>query len=113
MFRPGEPFINGHPKKAGVIDPFHGLPEEPYCLGFRDAPTVLDEGHGRALRDIYGDPPFPQPPLQVTAVSLQVFDGQRWLTGRGYNGRVVCIESHLNVAGRRRHIVYIQAEKVG
>jgi len=41
---------------------------------------------------------------------LQVFDEQRWLTVRGYDGREVRIESQLFVAGRRGHIVYIQTE---
>jgi len=43
MFRPGEPFIKGHPKITGVVDPFNWLPEELHCSGFRDAPTGLGE----------------------------------------------------------------------
>ena len=63
MFRPGEPFIKGHPKITCVIDPFYRLPEELYCSGFRDAPTGHSEEHGESLRDIDGDPPFTQPLL--------------------------------------------------
>jgi len=29
---------------------------------------------------------------------------QHWLTVRGYDGRVVRVESQLDVAGRRRHV---------
>ena len=61
MFRPGEPFIEGHPKIKGIINPLDWLPEELYCSGFRDAPTGLGEERRRALRDIYDDPPFTQP----------------------------------------------------
>jgi len=42
--------------------------------------------------------------------SLQVFDEECWLTGRGNDGRVVRIESQLDLAGRGWHIVYMQAE---
>ena len=63
MFRPGEPFIKGHPKITGVSDPFDRLPEDLFCSGFRDAPTGLSEGHDGSLRDINGDPPFTQPPF--------------------------------------------------
>jgi len=38
---------------------------------------------------------------------LQVFDEERWLTRRGYDGRIVRIVSQLDVAGRRWHIVHI------
>jgi len=35
-FRPDEPFIKGHPKITGVVDPLDWLPEELYCSGFLD-----------------------------------------------------------------------------
>jgi hypothetical protein len=63
VFRPGEPFIEGHPRMTGVIDPFDWLPEGLYCSEFQDAPTGLGEEYGGGLRDINGDPPFTQPPL--------------------------------------------------
>ena len=63
MFRPGEPFIKGHPKITDVIDPFARLPEDLFSSGFRDAPTGLSEEHGGTLRNINGNPPFTQPPL--------------------------------------------------
>jgi len=43
MFRPVEPFIKGHSKITGVVDPLDWLPEELYCSGYRDAPTALGE----------------------------------------------------------------------
>jgi len=101
MFRPVEPFIKGHTKITGVVDPLDLLPEELYCSGFSDAPAGFGEEHRGALRDIDGDPPFTQPQLQVIEVGLQVFDEHRWLMGRGYDSRVVRIESQLDVAGRR------------
>jgi hypothetical protein len=30
VFLPGEPFVRGHPKITGVIDPLDWLPEELY-----------------------------------------------------------------------------------
>jgi hypothetical protein len=78
------------------------LPEELNWSGFRDAPTGLREVHCGALRDTDDNPRFAQPPLYVTEVCLQVYDEQRCLTGRGYDGRVVSLESQLNVAGKRK-----------
>ena len=64
------------------------FPEELNWSGFRDAPTSLSEEHRN-----YDDPPFTQPPLQVTEIYLQVFDEQRWLIGHGNFGRVApCAE---------------------
>jgi hypothetical protein len=40
----------------------------------------------------------------------QVFDKQRWLTRRGFDGRVICVESQLDVSGRRSHVVDIHTE---
>jgi hypothetical protein len=41
-------------------------------------------------------------------IRLQIFDQQRRLAGRGYDGRVVLVESQIDVAGRRKHVLYIQ-----
>ena len=35
---------------------------------------------------------------------------QRWLTARGYDGRVVHVKSQLDLAGSRRHVVDIKTE---
>ena len=107
MFRPGEPLVKSYSKVTCFIDPFDWLPEELYCSGFRDSPTGLGEKYGRALRNVNSDPPFPQPPLQAAELGLQVFDEKRGLTGRGYDGRIIRIESQLHVAGRGGHVVYI------
>jgi hypothetical protein len=37
-------------------------------------------------------------------------DEQRWLTVRGYDGRVFRAESQRDVAGRRMHVVDIKTE---
>jgi len=66
------------------------LPEELNCLEFRDPFTGHSEEHHGAFRDA-GNPPFSQPPPQVAEICLQV-DEQRWLTGRGYDSRVVRVE---------------------
>ena len=110
MLRPVEPFIKGNSKITGDVDPLDWIPEELCCSGFLDALTGLGEEHRGALRDIYGDSPFAQPPFDVAEISLQVFDEERWLTGRDYDDRIVRIESQIDVAGRRGHIFHIQAE---
>jgi hypothetical protein len=63
IFRPGEPFIEGHSKITGEIDPLNWFPEEMNRSNFPGAPTGLGEEHCRALRDIGGDPPLSQTPL--------------------------------------------------
>jgi hypothetical protein len=60
------------------------------------------------MRNFDGDRPFSQPPLQVAEIWLHVVDQQRWLAGRGYDGRVIRVGSQLNLAGRRRNIVDVQ-----
>jgi len=57
------PFIKGHPKITGVIDPIDWLRKELYCSRFRDTTTDLGEEHGGALRDTNTDLPFTQPPF--------------------------------------------------
>jgi len=63
MFRQGEPFIKGRPKKTDVVETLDWLPEMMYCSRFRNAPIGLGKEHRGALRDIDGDPPFTQPSL--------------------------------------------------
>jgi len=63
MLGPGKPFIKGHPKITGVVNPLDWLPEELYCSGFRDAPTGVGEEHRGALRGTDGDRPLTQPLL--------------------------------------------------
>ena len=79
---------------------------------FRDPPTGLSEEHDGARR-VAGDPSFSQPPPNLAELSLQVVDEQRWLTRRDYDSRVVCVESQVDMAGRRRHVVDIQTEQDG
>jgi hypothetical protein len=64
------------------------FPEECYWLGLHEAAFGTREDYRGALRDIYGDFPFTQPPLKVVEVGLQVADEQRRLAGHGYDGRV-------------------------
>jgi hypothetical protein len=52
MFRPDEPFIDGHPKIMGVIDPFDWLPEELYYSGFRNAPTGFGKEYGKLFETL-------------------------------------------------------------
>jgi hypothetical protein len=56
-------------------------------------PSGTHEDYRGALRDINGDSPFTHPPLKVVEVRFQVAYEQRRLTGRGYDGRVVLVES--------------------
>jgi hypothetical protein len=72
-----------------------------YCSGVLDTPNGLGEEHSRALRDIDGDSLFTQPPFEVAKISLQVYDEECQLTRRGYDGRIVRIESQTDVAGMR------------
>ena len=74
------------------VENLHWLPEEPNWSDFRDGPTGLTEEHRGTRRDIDGDP-HPLCHLSTALGRLQVFDEQRWLTGRGYDGRIVYVES--------------------
>jgi len=67
MCRAEESFINGHPKITGGIDPLDWFPEELNWSGFWDAPTGLSEEHRGKLGDIDDDPPFTQPPLEISS----------------------------------------------
>jgi hypothetical protein len=51
------------------------------------------------------------PCSQTRFESFQIADKQRWLARRGYDGRVVRVESYLDVAGEDRHVIGIQAYK--
>jgi hypothetical protein len=44
---------------------------------------------------------------------FQVLHEQRRLTRCGNDGRVVCVESELELVGRRKHVIYIQVEEDG
>jgi hypothetical protein len=52
VFRLGELFVKGHPKITDVIDPLDWFPEELYCPGFRDAPTVLEKSIAELLETL-------------------------------------------------------------
>ena len=67
MCRAEESFINGHPKITSGIDPLDWFPDELNWSGFRDASTGLSEEHRGKLGDIDADPPFTQPPLEISS----------------------------------------------
>jgi hypothetical protein len=113
MTRPAQQFIEGHSKITRGIDPKDWLTEELNWSRFVDSLAGLCEEHRGNFRDVDGDPPVSQPPLWVTEILLQVGDEQRWLAGRGYEGRVIRLESHLDVVGCRRHVTDIQTEQDG
>ena len=58
-----------------------------------EAPSSKREDDRGALGNINGDSPFTQPPLKDVEVWLQVADEQRRFAERGYDGRVVRVES--------------------
>ena len=90
------------------------FPEECYWSGLDEAPSGTCEYYRAALRYINGDSPFAQPPLKVVEVGLQVAGEQRRLAGHGYDGRVICVKSQLEVVGWRTHVAYILiGEEVG
>jgi hypothetical protein len=70
-----------------------------------EAPSDPSDDYRGAFRDINGDSPFTHPPLKVVEVWLQVADGQRRLSGRGYDGRVVLVEGQLYVLQGGGHVV--------
>jgi len=51
--------------------------------------------------------------ISLSHRSRLVFQEQRWLAGCGYDGCVVRVESQIDVAGRRGHIVNIQTTENG
>ena len=57
-----------------------------------EAPSGTSEYHSAALGNIYSDSPLAQQPLKVVEVGIKVAEEQRRLTGRGYDGRVICVE---------------------
>jgi hypothetical protein len=93
----------------GCIEPFDGLPKELNLLGFRDASNGLSEDNRGALETLMASLHFLSH-CSRSLICLQVFDKQRWLRGRDYNGCVTHEDSQLYVAGRRRNIVNIQTE---
>jgi len=67
------------------------FPEECYCSGTDEVPSGTREDCRGALRNINGNSQFRLPPLKVVEIWLQIADEQRWLVGRGYDGRVVLV----------------------
>jgi len=59
------------------MDPLDLVLEECYWSGLDEAPYGTGEYHRAALRNIYGDSPFAQPPLNVVEVGVQVAVEQR------------------------------------
>jgi hypothetical protein len=97
MLRPVEPFIKGNSKITGGVDPLDWLSEEMYCSGFWIRLPVL----AKNITDIFETLMAIFHSLNHRSRSLrclQVFDEERWLTRRGYDGRIILIESHLDVA---------------
>ena len=109
--RRGESCIYGHPQITGCVDPLEWFPEKCYWSGLDEAPSSMREDYRGALRNINGDSLFTQPPLQIIEVWLQVADEQRRLVGRGYDGRVICVEGQLDVVRGWWHVVDTQAEE--
>ena len=79
------------------VDPFVWFLKECYWSGLDEAPSGTREDYRGALRHANGDSPFTQLLLKVVEVGFQVADKQRRLAGRGYDGRVVRVESQLDV----------------
>jgi hypothetical protein len=74
------------------IDPLDWLPEKFYWFRHDEVLSGPREDYRGALREIYGDFPFTQPPLKVVELRFQVADDLCWLPGRGYDGHVVRVE---------------------
>jgi hypothetical protein len=62
-----------------------------------ESPSGYREEDRRALGDVDSDSPFTQPPLKVVELRLQVADEQRWLAGRGYDGRDFRVKAQFDV----------------
>jgi len=71
-------------------------------------PRLDDRG---ALRDIYADSSFAQLLLKVVEFRFQVGNEKRRHTGRGYDGSVVRVEGHLDVARWSELVVDIRTEE--
>jgi hypothetical protein len=65
-----------------------------YWSGLDKEPSCTREDYRGAIRDFYGDIPLIQLPLKVFELRLRL---AYELTGCGYDGRFIRIESHLNV----------------
>ena len=88
----------GHPNITTCVDLLDWFPEKCYWSGLGVAPSGTGEDYCGAVRGINGDIPLNQPPsMKIVEVRLKVADGQRRLVGRGYDGRVVRVESQIDV----------------
>jgi len=76
-----------------------------------EAPSGTREDYRGALRDINGDSPFTHAPLKIVQARFKVADKQRWLAGRGYDGRVIRVADHFHVVRGGGHVVNIQTEE--
>ena len=79
------------------FDPLDWFPEECDWSGLDEATSGTREYHCAALENIYDDSPFPQPPLKVVEVGLQVANEQRRLVGRGNDFRVIRVKGYFDV----------------
>jgi len=94
MLRPVEPFMKGNSKTTGDVHPLDWLPKELYCSGVLDTPTSL----GQSIAELFEALMAILHSLNHRSRSLrclQVFDEERWLTRRGYDGHIVRIEPAL------------------
>jgi len=56
------------PQIKSSVDPLDWFPEECYWSGLDETPSGTREDYRGALKDIYCDSPFTQPPLNVIEV---------------------------------------------
>ena len=101
--------IYRHSEITGRVQSVCWLPEELNWSASLDETTSFSEEHCWVLPHYDGNLSFPQPPIWVAEIRLQVVEEQRWLTERGYDGLVVRVERKVNFAGRRMHVIHIHA----
>jgi len=70
--RPSESFIEDYTQITSSFDPLDSFPEEDLWSALNVALLGTREDYRGALRDIYGDFSFAQPPLKGVDVLLQV-----------------------------------------
>jgi hypothetical protein len=93
------------PKIKSGIAPLEWFPEELNWSGFGMWLSTLTEDNCGALRDT---DVHSLSHCSRSLSSLQAFDEQHWLMGRGYDSCFVRVESQIDMPGRQRHIVDIQ-----
>jgi hypothetical protein len=109
MFRPGEPFIEGHLKTTGGIDPFDCLPKGSKRSAMRDTPSVLTKRIAElfeTLMAILHLINHRSRPLRYVSRYLTSNSGWRYVAILA----VIRVEGQLDVVGTRKHVIYIQAE---